>query len=154
MKKVFIFLVAFSVLLTSCEDFDPTYDGFELNFWNKTSEFYNAEIIIGGFNNGKFIATDSVVVKEIEIGGNNALLYFVNENRWKPDLNKIRKIPSERCYFKIKLSNGREELITKFNSSELFDLQVLNKNYFKGDSGLLIITINNSIITGRAVVEE
>lgn len=148
MKNLLLFF-----LLTSCVDVDPTYSGFQLDFWNGTNEVYNAEIIIGGLNDGKFIATDSVVVKEIEIDGNNSLPYFVSENRWKPDLNKIREIPSEWCCFKIKLSNGREELIARYNTNELFSLQLLNKDSFKGDFGVLIITINNSIITGRALVE-
>mgnify|MGYP003624187740 CR=1 FL=1 len=155
MKTKNIFLLFSTILLFSCSDpgGDLEYDGFELNFFNYTNKTYKAEIIIGGVINGDFVPTDSVIVNEINIGSRNSLSAFFDVNRWKPSLEKIRDLPSDRCYFKLKLSDGREELIFKSNSNDLMSLKLPKTPYFKGLFGILLITIEDNKIIGGASKE-
>lgn len=158
MKRInqIILLISFLVI-TSCdfEDEDVIRNGFTFRIANRTNEAYIAAIVIGGFKNNNFIATDSInFERALEIGGSNLLSHFVDENRWKPSLDKIRNIPSNRCYFKLKLSNSREEMITRYNSSELMSLLLPNSNVFKGDFGAIYLNINDSQISGKAAEEN
>lgn len=149
--KLFIFLF---YLLNSCTDpgGDPLFEGFEVSFINNTNEVYDAEIVVGGYKNDIFMSTDSISLSNIKRGKNNGS-YFIDKNRWKPNLDKIRNLPSEKCGFKIKLSNGREEFIIDSNTNEVKKLLLPEVGNFYGYFGFLIITINDSNFTGGAVEE-
>lgn len=97
--------------------------------------------------NSAFVVTDS-----IKIPGKTNGYYFIGKNKWKPDLRKIKAIPSDRCYFFIKLSDQREELIESYdNQTELFSLKIPNSSVFIGDEGTLIIAILDDKVTGYAL---
>lgn len=155
--KNLIKYIAF-LLIFSCADpgGDPVFEGFEFSVANRTNLVYQGEIVIGGFVNNKFIATDSIqFIRDLKIGGGAVTLgyHFIDDNRWKPNLDKIRNIPSEKCYFKLKLSNGRTGIITKYNSNELFSLFLPKNKQFKGRYGNLFLHIDNDQISGNASEE-
>ncbi|WP_088323475.1 hypothetical protein [Polaribacter tangerinus] len=146
MKTKNIFLVAISlILIVSCGDpgGEQIFDGFSVSFINRTDQTLDAKILVGGISDGVFYPTDSIIAKNVKTG---TIMngYFKDTDRWKPDLDKIRMIPSERCYFKLKLSNNREELLTEFNSTELFNLILPSASHFIGDYGKLFFTFNDS----------
>ncbi len=153
MKKTLILLL-FTLTLFSCSDpgGDPVFDGFEFDFRNKTNQEYTIEIVIGGMQNGTFVPTDSILMPS-ELIANKNISFYTEENRWKPNLNKIKAIPSERCYFKIKLSPQREEVIIKSGQSDALGLLLPSSNFFAGDYGRLIIGIWENEVTGRAAEE-
>ena len=149
MKKNILFLVITVLTLFSCADpgGDPIFDGFEFDIRNKTNKDYSIEIVIGGIQNGNFIATDSIkLLPEIQM--NNSSFYFTEEDRWRSNLNKIRTISSESCFFKIKLSSQRIEIIKKNIQSEALSLKLPNGDFFEGDYGRLIIAIWDNEVTG------
>lgn len=134
-----------SLLFVACIDLggDVKYDGFELNFSNSVGENLDAVLYIGNYENLIFNPTDSILITNIPIGRTFPLPNFFDNNRWKPDLNKIRDIPSLECYFKIKLSDGRNEMLTEFDSLKLFSLKLSEKNSIRGNNGVLFISVNN-----------
>ena len=159
MKTKNIFLVAISLLfMVSCGDpgGETVYDGFSIAISNNSDQSYSVrKIIVGGLNNNLFVPTDSIIPStDIVIGSNFLESVFLDANRWKPDLDKIRSIPSERCYFKLKLSNGREEMLVFFNSTELFNLKLPNTENFVGDYGSLIFTVFNAEVVGDVADRE
>ena len=153
MKKKYLQLLCL-VFLSSCTDpgGDPTFEGFTFGFTNRTHKVYDARLYIGGFLNGGFIATDSIDINDLKTGSLHVNgFYFPEENRWKPNLDKIYALSSNRCYFKLKLSEAREEVIGRYNSSDLFSLDISDgKTNFIGDEGAIIIVIENNVIYGRA----
>lgn len=159
MKKIHIILLLGALSFISClGDFgdpggEPNYEGFLVGLYNPSEISYNnGELVIGSFDNqGNFIATDSIILNDIK-GGRSFENYFVNENRWKPDLNRIRAIPSDTCYFKLKLSNGREEIIKKnvFGEGQMALRLPTNKDNFRGAFGSLGIYIENEFVYGGA----
>ncbi|WP_347174072.1 hypothetical protein [Polaribacter uvawellassae] len=154
MKKQNIIVVLTLFILISClKDEDRVRYGFTIAFWNYTNEVYDAKMIIGGMKNGIFIPTDSISVNKIKLGGDIHPYYFINENRWKPNLDKIRTIPSERCYFMLKLSSQREEMIKKYEQQELMSMLLPSSDTFIDDYGRLLISIRDNQITGRAAKE-
>ncbi|NVK53066.1 MAG: hypothetical protein HWD85_09040 [Flavobacteriaceae bacterium] len=154
-KQLIVSVISILFVMTSCDWFeDENYEGFMVSFSNHTSKVYDGVMIIGGFKNGNFVPTDSVEVPQIKLGSGVANpSYFIDKNRWKPNLDKIRKIPSERCYFKLKLSDGRSELIKRYQSSELMSLLLPSEKYFENDYGDLLLVIWDQEITGRAAKE-
>lgn len=158
-KNLYKYLCFISFLLTSCGDIgdpggEPIYNGFLVTVANSTNQIYQGELVIGGLKNNNFIPTDSVKFKrDLEIGNSTVGYHFVDEGGWKPDLNKIKIIPSERCYFKLKLSNGRSSIIARYNSNELFSLLLPKENYFRGDYGVLYLNIDDTQISGYAAEE-
>ena len=153
MKKTLILLL-FTLTLFSCSDpgGDPVFDGFEFAIKNETNKKYSIELVIGGMKNDVFIPTDSIIMQP-EIEANSYPSYFSEANRWKPNLNKIRNIPSERCFFKIKLLNNRSEMISRYNQQELMGLLLPEDEVFEGDYGRLLIVIWENEVTGRAAEE-
>ena len=143
MKKIYLQLLCL-VFLSSCTDpgGDPTFEGFTFGVANNTNKIYDATLYIGGIVNGNFMATDSILVDKIKNGSWDLYgFYFSDENRWKPNLDKIRDLPSERCYFKIKLSDGREKVILN-TSSEFFGLDISDgKKEFVNEKGRIYIYI-------------
>ena len=149
MKKKLLVLMIASLSMYSCVlDKGRPYEGFSFLIYNNAHEvFEDAEVVIGGMQNGAFIPTDSIKFDEID-----ARLaprhYHFDDNRWKPNLDKIRAIPSERCYFKIKLSAQREELI--MNNGSLMSLLLPSENFFKGRYGELQLNIQIDNVYGGA----
>ena len=151
MKKKILFLVIVVLTLSSCiKDEDRVFEGFSFYIGSNVGSFENAEIVIGGMQNNIFVPTDSIKFDKIEYLSKH---YYFDENRWKPNLAKIRTIPSERCYFKIKLSDQREEFIKVYNQNETMSLLLPSENVFTGDYGRLIIAITGTEVTGRAAEE-
>lgn len=149
MKKKTLLLVFTVLLIFSCADpgGDPVFDGFEFDIRNKTNKDYSIEIVIGGMQNGNFIATDSIkLLPKIQM--NNSSFYFTGEDRWRPNLNKIRTLSSEHCFFKIKLSSHRIEIIKKGILSEALSLKLPSGDFFEGDYGRLIIAVWDHDVTG------
>jgi len=156
--KTKIYYPLFLILLfsISCSDpgGEPIFDGFTFRIWNFTDEVYEGEIVIGSFKNENFIAIDSIKFeRKLQIGGAALLSHFIRENSWKPDLDKIRNVPSNRCFFKLKLSNGRSGVLTRYNSEELFSLLLPQKKHFRGEYGELFLNIEDTQLTGGAVKE-
>ena len=160
-KEYYIITILFIYLVfNSCNGIgdpggEPVYDGLTFRISNRTNEIYQGEIVIGSLVNNKFIATDSIkFIRSLEVG--SALSnypHFVGENRWKPNLAKIRKIPSERCYFKLKLSNGRSGIITRYNSNEFFCLLLPATKHYRGEFGRIFLNIDYNQLSGRAAEE-
>lgn len=154
MKKQNIIIGLILFVLTSCvKDEDRTQYGFTISFSNNTTKVYDAKMVIGGMKNGVFIATDSVNVNQIKVGGDIHPYYFNGDNRWKPNLDKIKTIPSERCYFMLKLSNNRTEMIGRYNQQEQMSLLLPNNDTFVDDFGRLIIALWDNEVTGYAAEE-
>ena len=142
MRTKILIVVASFFLLTSCSDpgGDPVFEGLSLALFNKTNQAYDAKLFIGGMKNGVFIPTDSILISP-KIKANNSYNYFGDENRWKPDLRKIKAISLDRCYFLLRLSDQREELIGRYNQTALFSLLIPDNHIFIGDYGSLYIYI-------------
>ena len=151
MKKILIlwFLV---LTLFSCADpgGEEVFEGFMFSFHEFTGEDYDIEIVIGGMDKGIFKPTDSIKMETKLPALKKAYNFFFDDNRWKPDLDKIRAIPSSHCYFKIKLSNNRTEMIEVFNQKVLMSLLLPSGDVFVGDYGRLVISIRKDKITGKA----
>jgi len=132
-RKNNILIIVLCVILNSYNGIgdpggEPIYDGFVITFANSTNQIYQGELVIGGLKNNNFIPTDSAKFKRsLEIGNSTGGFHFVDEGGWKLDLNKTKIIPSERCYFKLKLSNGRSSIIARYNSNDLFSLLLPRK---------------------------
>ncbi len=150
MKKIII-IVFVALTLNSCADpgGEEVFEGFMFSFYEYTGEDYDIEIVIGGMDNGIFKPTDSIKMETKLPALKKAYNFFFEDNRWQPDLNKIRAIPSEKCYFKIKLSNNRAEMIGGYQE-ELMSLLLPSGDVFIGDYGRLVILIKKDKITGKA----
>lgn len=68
MKKKTLLLVITVLILTSCvKDEDRSFEGFSFFITNNASTvFENAEIVIGGMQNGVFMPTDSIKLPKLE----------------------------------------------------------------------------------------
>lgn len=154
MKKVIIF-VSFLVILTSCDISDPEGDkiGFEFLIGNKSGiEHDNVKITIGGIKDGQFIGTESYTFPKIlllsdnwpDTKGNQHQSIALDQNRWNPNLDLIRAIPSERAYFTFQLEGGEEILLydsyERYNG-ELVSVAIPEGRIIKNDDGDLSITI-------------
>ncbi len=142
-----VFIVLFCI---ACEPFGGgPQEGFTFSISNLTNHRYDAELFIGGFQDGVFIATDSVPIPNLRVGYSDVNGgYYIDENRWQPNLEAIRALPSEHAYFKLKLSEEREALIEQFESSELFSLAIPPGKIFIDDEGAINITIKEDKISG------
>ena len=149
MKKILIALIVLFTL-NSCTGLeDDNYYGFEFVVVNHTSQEYNAEIVVGGFKDGVFIPTDSIRMDPIVIHKPeyDASGFFKERNRWNPDMQKTRAIPSDSCYFKLKLTNDRQEFIKKSETNDaLFALEIPENNLFKNDNGIIGFRITETSI--------
>ncbi len=153
MKKRILLLVLTVLTLFSCADpgGEEVFEGFMFSFYEYTGEDYDVEIVIGGMDKGIFKPTDSIKMETKLPALKKAYNFFLEDNRWQPDLNKIRAISSEKCYFKIKLSNNRTEMIGVYNQQDLMSLSLPSGDVFVGDYGRLIISIRKDRTTGKAV---
>ncbi len=144
-KKIIPVLLCL-ILFNSCvKDEDRVFEGFSFYITSNVGSFEDAEIVIGGMQNNIFVPTDSIKFDKIEYLSKH---YHFDDNRWKPNLDKIRAIPSGRCYFKIKLSSQREEMI--MNNSSLMSLLLPKENFFKGRYGQLQLNIEVDKVFGGA----
>lgn len=140
-----------------------TYEGFRFSISNTDKEFDNAKIFIGGKSNNKFIATDSIVLPKIyspksslnnhfQIKNQTAVKdYFYKRNRWKPNLDLIRAIPSDSCYFRLVLPDGREALL-KNNKGELAKTELPAGRIITSSDGYIQIQIQKDSIKGNFLV--
>ena len=155
MKKIHIIFLVVALSFTSCLDGigdpggEPDYDGLTFSIINTSDEAYQeSTIFIGGLDQQDiYQPTDSIVLDNIKRGG-GFIPYYFNENRWKPDLAKIRALPSDSCYFKIKLSNGREEFFKRpmNNNITRLALKLPEEEVFESDYGSINVQIENEII--------
>ena len=151
MKTKITLFTFFILLCSACLDpgGEPSFEGFTFSFSNRTDQIYDAQLYIGDLKDGVFVATDSVPITNLQIGYADVIpSYYKDENRWQPDLEAIRNIPSEYAYFKLKLSESREGIIEKFDTSELFKLAIPNGKKFIDDDGRINIYITNDKISG------
>jgi hypothetical protein len=140
-----------------------TYEGLRFSVSNTDVELENAKILIGGMKNKNFIATDSVLLPNIysplsslsndfQLKNDKAVKdYYYKINRWKPNLDLIRAIPSDSCYFKLILPNGRESLL-KNNKGELAKTEITNERVIRSSDGLIQIQIQKDSIKGNFLV--
>ena len=159
------FLIVFScLLLSSCilKDGDIDLYGITFSIANNTNQTYeNASITIGGMKDGEFIGTESYKLPTLKIissydwntYGDNKQEVATGQNRWNPNLDLIRQIPSEKAYFKLTLA-GNETLLRNINyeNGVLTTLvsRAIPKGYsFVNDDGLISIGIWEEGITGR-----
>ncbi len=146
-----VFIVLFCI---ACQPFGGgPQEGFTFSFSNRTSQSYDAELFIGGLQDGVFVATDSVPIPNLRVGGATSPSYYIDENRWQPNLDAIRALPSEHAYFKLKLSEEREALIGRYQSSELFSLAIPPGKIFIDDEGSIFISFDDSVIYGYLASE-
>ena len=147
-KKIIPLLLCL-ILFNSCvKDEDRFYEGFTFVISNETSKIYDGEIFIGAMKNGVFSPTESIVIPKIMIGKGHPH-YFISENRWKPNLETIRSIPANECYFLLKLSNSKEEILKRYDTSTLFSLEISNNKKIGGDEGRIYMYIYDNEIFGE-----
>ncbi len=151
MKLKFLLFSVFLLFLNSCEDpgGEQIYEGFTFDVVNNTNKTYNAQLFIGGFKDGSFITTESVMLENINTGSQGNSSYYIDENRWQPNLEAIRNIPSEHCAFKLKLSEDREEVIKNINGLDNLALVIPESVNFTGGQGVIYVYIYDDKITAR-----
>jgi|TARA_B110000967_G_C18541399_1_gene390794 hypothetical protein len=107
--KVLIFICF--IFLSCIDDEDRERFGFEFTVSNKRTELRNVKIIIGGIKNNEFISTDSYSFPVLNTYTNNQSQEIAKyDNRWLPDLDKIRAI-SDTAYFSIQLEGKSPNLL-------------------------------------------
>lgn len=158
-KTKFLIGLIITLIIISCDGIgdpggEPIYNGFEFSVLNRTNNTYEGKILIGGLENNIFKATDSVnFSRPLEIGGLDLSSHFVGDNRWQPNLETVRKI-SNKCYFKIKLNNNRNEVLLDFDTNGFFSLDLPQSDFFKGGNGKIFITIKEDNIWGDVAERE
>lgn len=157
-NKIIIIII---ILLTSCNpleksNFDPDLVGITFIISNETNqEYINANITIGGMKDGEFIGTESYDFPTLKVIANkdNQQNIAVNVNRWNPNLDLIRNIPSERAYFKLRLKKDNELILRNFSDNNTltnFVSRNIPKGYtFKNQDGELFIGIKENNIIAR-----
>lgn len=157
----FFFLISCNGLLP-----EPDFVGLTFHIYNNTNVVYdNAYINIGGMKDGEFIKTESYTFPRLTITGTNEWdIYNTNhlrfstgnvsaEPRWKPDLDLIRNIPSEKAYFKLCLEESVETLLYEIddngNLTSLVSREIADGYIFEGDGGSLSIGIWEEGVIGR-----
>jgi hypothetical protein len=111
---------------------------------------------------GEFIGTESYELPILKIinsyewntYGDTRQEIATGQNRWNPNLDLIRAIPSEKVYFKLTLTERNETLLrnVNFESGTLTTLvsRVIPKGYsFINDDGALSIAIWEEGIVSR-----
>lgn len=149
MKKRIFLLGIIVLIFNSCvKDEDRSFEGFTFVISNETNLIYDAEIFIGAIKNGVFSPTESIVIPKIKKGKGHPH-YFIDEHRWKPNLESIRNIPANECYFLLKLSNSREEILKRYDTSTLFSLEISNNKKIVDEEGRIYIYIYDNEIFGE-----
>lgn len=155
--KTILSIFGISILFScSLPDEPRNQIGFTFDIRNKTGIIHeNATLSIGGFKEGVFIATDTYIFPKIvypehpewpDYGGDIQLFAVIE--RWNPNLDLIREIPSKEAYFKFKLNESREVILENafykrktYNYPEILSSSVENGRIIKNDEGSLHISI-------------
>jgi len=141
------------------EDEDRDQFGFTFTALNKSGvEHENVKITIGGMENGEFVGTDSYIFPKIlvisndwpDTTGNQSQSFAFYEERWNPDLAKV-KVISDKAYFTIQLE-GKEPILLYDNfgngQGELVSIEIPRNNIIKNDDGKMIISFENDSVYG------
>lgn len=154
MKKVIIF-VSFLIVLISCDISDPEDDkiGFEIGVANDSGVSYdNAKLMIGGIKDGNFVKTEAFSLPTLFVRTSNSKSQTIalDDNRWKPNLDLIRAIPSDRAYFSIQFEGEEEVLLydswEKYKG-DLVSIAIPEGRIIKNDDGNFDIIIEeNSVL--------
>lgn len=145
MKSIYVVLF-FGLLFFNCDgftDIDEGEKGIRFYLYNYTNVSYEgATFFIGAVVNDRIIVTDSLKTnieitslldpksntiytddvgkKYVQISARNDDVYL--SKGWRPDFDKIKKLSNDYC-FKIKLSDGREEVfLIQKNSFDTFTI--------------------------------
>jgi len=151
--KLKLILYCSTFLLLSCGslDGDRVQFGFTFDVSNDSGvEINNAKITIGGLKNGEFVGTESYLLPTIRIREYNweSQLIAINDNRWEPNLELIRSIPSEKAYFSIELEGRNPILLYNKKNNEIVSVALSNNIIIKNDDGKLQIVIEKDTIFG------
>ena len=112
-------------------------------------EHKNVKITIGGIEDGNFVGTESYILPTIRIRNNNTDIQYVavDYNRWKPNLNLVKKI-SDKAYFTVQLEDKPPVLLyEEYDSTKLVCAEFVNNGIMKIDYGgyLSIVFHENSV---------
>ncbi|MEN8805587.1 MAG: hypothetical protein ABF278_08180 [Wenyingzhuangia sp.] len=144
------------------EDEDRDQFGFTFTIANKSGvEHENVKITIGGMENGEFVGTDSYIFPKIlvlsndwpDTTGNQSQSFAFYEQRWNPDLAKVKAI-SDKAYFSIQLEGQTPiQLYDNFanGQGELVSIDIPENNIVKNDFGDLHITIETDNVFGDLI---
>lgn len=132
--------------------------GFQLIIVNKSGlEHDNAKLIIGGMNDGEFVATESYLLPKIlvlsndwpDTKGGQTQFIALNENRWNPNLELIRAIPCDSAYFAFQFEGEEEILLYDFwdkYKGDLVSVYIPKGKIIKNDDGDLSISIEKETV--------
>ena len=161
--KIKILIIICCCFLVSCME-DEDRDQFGFTFWvsNKSGiEHENVKITIGGMENGEFTGTDSYIFPKIlvlsndwpDTTGNQTQYFAFYEERWNPDLRRIKAI-SDKAYFTVQLI-GENPILLYDNYStgqnELTSFDIPENNIVKNDFGDIHITFETDNIFGDLI---
>jgi hypothetical protein len=162
--KIKILIIICCCFLVSCFFEDEDRDQFGFTFWvsNKSGiEHENVKITIGGMENGEFTGTDSYIFPKIlvlsndwpDTTGNQTQYFAFYEERWNPDLRRIKAI-SDKAYFTVQLI-GENPILLYDNYStgqnELTSFDIPENNIVKNDFGDIHITFETDNIFGDLI---
>lgn len=124
-----ILIILISLFLVSCTGglgeniLGTDYPGFQISVWTNEEVYkeFEGELFIGGVKDSMFVPTESIYLhfdggfknRDIAFYYNedNNKVFYKKENSWKPDIEAIQNIPSEKYCFLLKLPDGRQEVI-------------------------------------------
>ena len=150
-------------LLSCIEDEDRDQFGFTFKVFNKSGvEHENVKITIGGIQNDEFIGTDSYTFPKIlvlsndwpDTTGNQSQSFAYYEQRWNPDLAKVKAI-SDKAYFSIQLEGQAPiQLYDNFGSDqgELVSFQIPKDNVIKNNFGRMNISFESDTVYGDLII--
>ncbi len=158
MKKIIFILICYW-LLCSCNLMSDNFHGEEAQYGflfdvkNDTDIAYNSPVIyIGGIKDDVFISIDSIPTRAIPVGSDDWNIHVGDVvsggsgSRWKPDLQKIKDIPSKQYNFKMKLSNSREDIL-RWTGNEDLIFGIDPSTIIAHRKGEINIRISKDIIT-------
>lgn len=147
------------IVLASCRPVDKEIErdlfGFSFDVLNGTQQEYkNAEISIGGIKEGKFMATESYILPTILINEFNTKIQKIAfENKWQPNLDLVRAIPSKKAYFSFRKQGGEEVLLYGFkeeNQGQIVDIDITNFDVENIASKLTLLIRKDSVLAHLA----
>ncbi len=165
MKKIIVFIFCFCTLTSCIEDEDRDQFGFTFSVQNKSGlEHENIKITIGGMQEGEFIGTESYTFPKIlvlsndwpDTTGNQSQSFAFYEDRWNPDLSRVKAI-SERAYFRIQFDSEEPFLLYDYDPNRegnLVSFTIPENNTIKNEFGRLSISIRNDNILGYLVYSD
>jgi len=163
MKTKFLIIICCCFLLSCMEDEDRDQFGFTFTIANKSGvEHENVKITIGGMENGEFVGTDSYIFPKIlvlsndwpDTTGNQSQSFAFYEQRWNPDLAKVKAI-SDKAYFSIQLEGQTSILLYDNqggNQGELLSFEIPQKNIVVNNYGKMSISFESDTVLGDLTV--